>query len=111
MRRSFIVFVIALATISPSVAGEIFCKHFLHGQPNSTVPNDNDLVIRDCYALSNNAKTKFADWVAFRLTPQEERRSADRHPPPQLLVQQIVRLRRNSVDGCNPLAAGREKIT
>jgi endonuclease G len=71
MRRLLIFCVVAIAWISPSVAGEIFCKHFLHGQPNSTVPNDNDLVIRDCYALSNNAKTKFADWVAFRLTPQE----------------------------------------
>ena len=29
------------------------------------------LIIRDAYALSNNDTTKFADWVAYRLTPEE----------------------------------------
>ena len=32
-------------------------------------PTSNDLIIRDTYALSNNDARKFADWVAYRLTP------------------------------------------
>ena len=31
-------------------------------------PATNDLVIREIYALSNNRCTKFADWVAYRVT-------------------------------------------
>ncbi|NEQ48740.1 MAG: DNA/RNA non-specific endonuclease [Leptolyngbya sp. SIO3F4] len=46
---------------------EIHCKHFFYGYPYGT-PASNDLVIRDVYALSNNDATKFADWVAYRLT-------------------------------------------
>ncbi|MGB1318709.1 MAG: hypothetical protein ACPG5W_10900, partial [Flavobacteriales bacterium] len=49
---------------------EIHCKHFFKGYPYGT-PASNDLIIRDIYALSNNDKTKFADWVAYRLTMQE----------------------------------------
>lgn len=45
---------------------EIHCKHFFYGYPYGT-PKTNDLIIRDIYALSNNDKTKFADWVAYRL--------------------------------------------
>ncbi|WKK77045.2 DNA/RNA non-specific endonuclease [Marivirga salinae] len=47
---------------------EIHCKHFLGGYPYGT-PETNDLINRDIYALSNNDDTKFADWVAYRLTP------------------------------------------
>lgn len=53
----------------PSVP-EIHCKHFFYGYPTGT-PITNDLVIRDSYALSSNDATRFADWVAYRLTPQE----------------------------------------
>ena len=49
---------------------EIHCKHFLFGYPYGT-PASNDLIIRDIYALSNNDSTKFADWVAYRLTMHE----------------------------------------
>ncbi len=49
---------------------EIHCKHFFYGYPAGT-PETNDLIIRDTYALSNNDETKFADWVAYRLTPHE----------------------------------------
>ena len=47
---------------------EIHCKHFFNGCPLGTPPS-NDLIIRDIYALSSNDNTKFADWVAYRLTP------------------------------------------
>lgn len=49
---------------------EIHCKHFFHGYPLGT-PSSNDLIIRDIYALSSNDRTKFADWVAYRLTRGE----------------------------------------
>ena len=49
---------------------EIHCKHFFYGYPHGT-PKTNDLIIRDIYALSNNDSTKFADWVAYRLTMHE----------------------------------------
>jgi len=49
---------------------EIYCKHFFYGYPYGT-PASNDLIIRDIYALSNNDSTKFADWVAYRLSMHE----------------------------------------
>jgi len=49
---------------------EIHCKHFFKGYPFGT-PASNDLIIRETYALSNNDNTKFADWVAYRLTLHE----------------------------------------
>jgi DNA/RNA endonuclease G (NUC1) len=47
---------------------EIHCKHFIHGIPYGT-SDTNDLIIRDGYALSSNDRSKFADWVAYRLEP------------------------------------------
>jgi endonuclease G len=47
---------------------EIHCKHYIHGIPYGT-PDTNDLIIRDGYALSSNDRSKFADWVAYRLEP------------------------------------------
>lgn len=49
---------------------EIHSEHFLYGIPIGT-PETNDLIIRDLYAVSSNDSTKFADWVAFRLTAAE----------------------------------------
>ena len=55
---------------TPVAAPEIFCKHFLYGYPLGTPPS-NDLIIRDCYALSSNDTTKLADWVCCYLTCHE----------------------------------------
>ena len=55
---------------------EIHSEHFLFGYPTGT-PASNDLIIRDLYALSSNDQTKFADWVAYRLTPMEVMGSLD----------------------------------
>ena len=49
------------------LAQDIHIVHCLAGCPTGT-PNTNDLVVREIYALSNNEKTKFADWVAYRVT-------------------------------------------
>ena len=66
---------LAAALVVPAGAGwaqpvEIHTEHVLYGLPLGT-PATNDLVIRDAYALSHNDSTRFADWVAFRLTAAE----------------------------------------
>ena len=45
---------------------ETHSSHSFYGLPTGT-PSTNNLIIRDIYALSSNDKTKFADWVAYRL--------------------------------------------
>lgn len=57
---------------------EIHTFHCLHGCPMGT-PATNDLIVREIYTLSSNDRTKFADWVAYRVTaetvgPSEGRR-------------------------------------
>lgn len=66
-RYFFFLMAISTAFSQPQ---EIHCKHFFKGYPLGT-PTTNDLIIRDTYALSNNDSTKFADWVAYRLTMHE----------------------------------------
>ena len=61
---------ISIPLFSQEHRPEIHCKHFLYGYPYGT-SETNDLIIRDIYALSNNDSTKFADWVAYRLTMHE----------------------------------------
>ncbi len=39
----------------------------LFGCPSET-PLTNDLIIREIYVLSSNDTTKFADWVAYKIT-------------------------------------------
>jgi endonuclease G len=56
--------------VSAQHTGEIHSEHLWMGMPRGTEAT-NDLIIRDLYAASTNDATKFADWVAFRLTPRE----------------------------------------
>lgn len=42
--------------------------HCLYGCPKGSPP-DSDLIVREVYILSSNDLTKFADWVAYRVTP------------------------------------------
>ena len=42
-------------------------------------PITNDIVIRDIYILSSNDATKFADWVAYRVTREAIGRSESRN--------------------------------
>lgn len=60
----------AQPAIPTSPPMEIHSKHWIFGYPLGT-PLTNDLIIRDVYALSSNDTTKFADWVAYQLTPHE----------------------------------------
>ena len=48
-------------------AQEIHADLCLHGCPSGS-PATNDIIIRDIYILSSNDSTKFADWVAYRVT-------------------------------------------
>ena len=68
--KYIIIFIYVLFGINPLFTKdcykEIHSKHFIYGMPLG-VPEYNDLIIRDSYALSSNDSTKFADWVAYYL--------------------------------------------
>jgi len=71
MKYVFTVFLFLFTLVTFGQARpEIHCKHFFYGYPFGA-PSTNDLVIRDLYVLSNNDDTKFADWVAYKLTLHE----------------------------------------
>ncbi|MEH6678174.1 DNA/RNA non-specific endonuclease [Phenylobacterium sp.] len=48
---------------------EVHTFHCLHGCP-AGASSTNDLVVREIYTLSSNDRTKFADWVAYRVTAE-----------------------------------------
>lgn len=52
---------------APTEAAEIHTFHCLHSCPMGA-PATNDLVVREIYTLSSDDATKFADWVAYRVT-------------------------------------------
>jgi len=71
MKHIITLFLVAFSTLAFSQSRpEIHCKHFFYGYPYGA-PASNDLVMRDLYVLSNNDDTKFADWVAYKLTLHE----------------------------------------
>lgn len=77
MKRAliFIILAVTLALALPQEASgqslrEIHSEHFWMGMPLGAEAT-NDLIIRDLYAACTNDTTKFADWVAYRLTPTE----------------------------------------
>lgn len=59
----------ALLAGTPAAAdeAEVHTFHCLHGCPSGASAT-NDLVVREIYTLSSNDRTKFADWVAYRVT-------------------------------------------
>jgi endonuclease G len=67
--RKFVLLAVVWSGLA-SAQMEIHSKHWLHGVPTGA-PETNDLIVRDIYALSSNDTTKFADWVAYRLTMHE----------------------------------------
>ena len=69
MRNIKSIFVIGLLLGSTAAsAQEIHTFHCLYGCPSGT-PLSNDLIVREIYTLSSNDVTKFADWVAYRVSP------------------------------------------
>lgn len=69
MRFSLAICVLTMAaflTIQAS-AQETHSDLCMHGCPSGS-PATNNIIIRDIYILSSNDSTKFADWVAYRVT-------------------------------------------
>ena len=93
-----------LVACPPTVAQvpEVHCKHFFYGYPTGT-PATNDLIIRDLYALSSNDTTKFADWVAYRLSPVTvaDRAGPDRKWRADPYLDDDETLERQDYDGAN----------
>jgi len=67
--RLFLALQIVLAAIAPALAQEIQSEHCLHGCPSGS-PANNMVIIREIYILSANGTTKFADWVAYKVTAE-----------------------------------------
>ncbi len=61
------VLVLAGLCVTPAVAQEVHSSLCLYGCPSGS-PVTNDLIIREIYVLSSNDETKFADWVAYKVT-------------------------------------------
>jgi len=62
--------------VSFTQAQEIHIVHCLMGCPTGAAAS-NDLIVREIYALSSNDTTKFADWVAYRVTKETMGTSQD----------------------------------
>ncbi len=60
---------LTLLLSSPALAQEIQSDHCLHGCPSGS-PATNKVIIREIYILSANGTTKFADWVAYKVTAE-----------------------------------------
>ena len=69
----------------PAAAQEIHADLCLHGCPSGS-PATNDIIIRDIYILSSNDITKFADWVAYRVTKSTIGATAERNWKPDPLL-------------------------
>lgn len=60
---------LVVAAPAASDDAEIHTFHCLHGCPSGASAT-NDLIVREIYTLSSNDRTKFADWVAYRVTSE-----------------------------------------
>lgn len=57
------------AAVGQGDAAPLHTFHCLYGCPVGA-PGTNDTIVREIYTLSANRLTKFADWVAYRITPE-----------------------------------------
>lgn len=69
-------FLIYLLFSLSATANEVCISHCNGSCPTGT-PKTNTLVVTPIYTLSNNEETKFADWVAYQVTPSTIGTSAD----------------------------------
>jgi len=69
-------FLIYLLSSFVATANEVRISHCNGLCPTGT-PETNTLIVTPIYALSNNEETKFADWVAYQVTPSTIGSSAD----------------------------------
>lgn len=70
MRHLAISLFLGVAALAPAMAQDIHIVHCYKGACPSGVPESNDLVVYEIFALSANNTTKLADWVAYRVTSQ-----------------------------------------
>jgi len=64
--KSIVIILLFYFTIYVGISmAKILSVHCPLGCPEN--PSENDLVIRHIYMLSNNPKTKLADWVAYEV--------------------------------------------
>jgi endonuclease G len=61
------VLVLGVGGLARADEAEIHTFHCLHGCPSGASAT-NDLIVREIYTLSTTDRTKFADWVAYRVT-------------------------------------------
>lgn len=83
--------VLVAVLTTPAGGQELHADLCLHGCP-SGAPTTNDIVDRDIYVLSSNDSTKFADWVAYRVTASTIGPTADRvwRPDPWLAADETL---------------------
>jgi len=100
--------VLVAVLTTPAGGQELHADLCLHGCP-SGAPTTNDIVDRDIYVLSSNDSTKFADWVAYRVTASTIGPTADRvwRPDPWLAADET--LERNKHES-KKLKAGRGTV-
>ncbi len=93
MIKKWILAATFVATMDIQAQAEIQISHCLLECPSGTQPS-NELVVREIYALSNNGVTKFADWVAYRVTKETigTTASLDRDWKPDPLLDPAVTL-------------------
>jgi len=70
-----VAFVVAATPGAAQGVQEVHSDLCFKGCPMGTPPT-NDLIIRDIYILCSNDETKFADWVAYKVTADTINRTA-----------------------------------
>ena len=85
MRRIPLGVLVTVALSGSVSAQEIHAPQCLYGCPIGS-PASNDLIFREIYILSSNDTTKFADWVAYKVTKDTIGPTAERRwkPDPDL---------------------------
>lgn len=77
MKKPVIYTCLVFALGSPSLAQDIRVTHCFKGQCPLGGEEANTLVVHELYALSNNPRTKLADWVAYRPTRETTATTVD----------------------------------
>ena len=72
-----VAFALASTLATGGLASELHAELCPHGCP-AGAPRTNDVLVREIYVLSSNDTTKFADWVAYRVTADSIGRTAQR---------------------------------
>lgn len=78
--------------------GELINPLCLYGCPAGS-PTSNDVVTREIYVLSNNPRTKFADWVAYKVTKETIGPSKNRNWAKDPLLDVKVTMEPHDYDG------------